>query len=270
MKPARTVASSVLTLAISLAFAGSSHGDTNLIQNGDFSANVTSYNAFPFYDSPSSPGDPSAPTDWTATNGVGIRDFALQASDGYGGAFPFAPQSDDIDGNGSDVVGIFAFIQGNSPPATAFTSTLSQSFYVTAGQTYDLSYVAAARNDGSNNDHDQIFATVSYTALPADILFAQTGTLSGYEFLTNDTAYNATTDYGFTNSGDTFTATTSGEVTLNFSSGPGDAPVDDFTADLANVSVYDISPPSVPEPSTWMMLGAGFLFLLGLCRLRRA
>ena len=104
----------------------------NLILNGDFSANASSYTTYPGY---SVSPNPSNPTDWTIGGIISSLDNA--GINGTGPGFePFAPSSSDM----ADM----AFLQGQG-------TNISQIIATTAGQEYMLSYDAAARQ-GETSD----------------------------------------------------------------------------------------------------------------------
>ena len=224
---------------------------TNLVANGDFTANAGNFQTFPGY--AGATGNAPSITDWTTiigdgnyTNNVGIN---LLSNGGAGSPAAFQPQNF-----------VFAFLQG------AGTGLFQQLSGLTVGQAYSVSYLAASRNDPS--------ATVTSADLTAQALTATVtnGTLIDGSLTSNGTNTAAGTVmvpnffelqlFGFTASAtsETLTLTNSSPTTF------------DSAVDISGVVVDPISS-AVPEPASWMLLlsaCAGGLLLLSPRRLRRA
>jgi hypothetical protein len=135
----------------SLAMLSAGNAQANLILNGDFSANASSYTTFPGY---SSSPNPSNPADWVvsapANAGVNGPDTGFYASQGE----PFAPAS-------TTGVTDFAFMQGGQ---------IFQTVTTTAGQAYTLTYDAGARSGTPSTlntvAYDQVNSVAITTQVP--------------------------------------------------------------------------------------------------------
>ena len=210
----------------------------NLVTNGDFSANASSYGTYPGYSIPTqTPANPANPTDWTATNQVGVNgpDTGFYAT--YGS--PFAPSS-------ASGVRDFAFLQdATGTNGTVYSnSTIDQVISTIAGQVYTLSYLAAQRS----GDPSATMETLVLDAANSNAqIISQTPSISTSGFTTNIltfTAVSASTEIAFEN-------TTSG------------AKPADNTVDVSNVIVD-----AVPQPASIGLVGFGSLGV-GLLLLRR-
>ena len=200
-----------------------------LITNGDFSINADN-DHFVF-------GGYGGIPDWNFTGSGSLGVNGPNINPGY-----FGPTNQTSDNKGNTITD-FAFIQLQTATETG---TLYQSFDVTAGQTYLLSYDAAGRpNYGAGN---QLVAEVTDGTTPdaGTILYQQTSpALPGDQFYANSSAGFTTT----TGLRRYFTADTTGEVTLAFTVN-NTTSESDVSLDFTNVSVNEV----VPEPSTYALL----------------
>ena len=142
-------AAALMAAAIVSLTAGTA--SANLVLNGDFSANASSYVTYPGYSSgPSTLGtNPFNPTDWTVIQylqpavGVNGPDTGFYGKSLTNGGSPFAPSSTSIASSTSQVRD-FAFMQdGINTAGTYNNSTVEQVISTIAGHIYKLSYVAA-------------------------------------------------------------------------------------------------------------------------------
>ena len=124
---------------------------TNLIVNGNFTANAVAFTNLPGYTSPWSSGNPSAITGWSNLSNslVGVNGIATSAGDAFG------PTS-----TGGRT---YAFIQGS-------VNGLAQNLALTANTTYQLDFEVAARVGNTPNyqvllgDGTQVFFTFTNAA----------------------------------------------------------------------------------------------------------
>lgn len=239
---ARFVVQAAAAAVVAAALFAGGNAQANLIQNGDFSANASSYTVWPGNSSQASNNaNPAAPTDWSVlyTSGpttggqMGINgpDTGFYSNPPSGQtAEPFAPTTPGT----SD----FAFLQG-----ALGVPSISQTVATTAGQAYSLSYEGAARSGETNDVLDVVLTDmVNNTQITQ-----QVPTISNSVFATftlNFTAPSASTEVTFAN--DTIQA------------GGG-------TVDVANVSLN-----AVPEPAALGLAGAGILGMLLIRRRPRA
>ncbi len=210
-----------------LALLSAGKAQANMILNGDFSANASSYTSWPGY---SASPNPSSPTDWTINNvtvGVNGPDTGFYATNGE----PFAPTS-------TAGVNDFAFIQNQN-------SYLFQTVATTVGQSYSLTYDAAARAGDAAAGMNDILDVVIANANTQAVITSQTPAITetGFNsFTLNFTATSASTAITFAN-------------TTNSSNGP--------TVDVSNVSLNP-----VPEPATLGLVALGGIALLLIGRKR--
>ncbi len=213
-----------------LAMLSAANAQANMILNGDFSANASSYTTFPGYSTSGYQTSPYGPTDWTIsgiTVGVNGPDTGFYASQGE----PFAPSS-------TTGVRDFAYIQ-------------NQNFYIyqavatTAGQTYTLNYAGAARAGDAAAGMNDVLDVAIANAYTQAVITSQTPAITdtGFNsFTLNFTATSASTAITFAN-------------TTNSSNGP--------TVDVSNVSLNP-----VPEPATLGLVTLGGMALLLIGRKR--
>ena len=215
--------------ALSMLVAGNAHA--NLILNGNFSANASSYTVWPGY--PNTP-NPPAPTDWTVTyvSGIGINgpDTGFYSNPPSGQlAEPFAPSS---------TAGVRDFVFMNGPPTGYPQSFISQTVATVPGQAYTLTYEAAGT---ANVTPIGVLTVVAEDTKNNTQLATQTPAIT-------DTAFNTFT-LGFT--------ATSVSTMVEFlkNQDPNNS------VDVANVSLV-----ATPEPAALYLAAAG---MLGLVLLRR-
>ncbi|MDA8375576.1 MAG: DUF642 domain-containing protein [Planctomycetia bacterium] len=134
----------------SLAMLSAGNAQANLILNGDFSANASSYTNFPGY---STSPNPASPTDWVvdtpASEGVNGPDTGFYAVNGS----PFAPAS-------TTGVNDFAFMQGGQ---------IFQTVTTTAGQAYTLTYDAGARSGTPSTLNTVAYDQVNNVAITTQV-----------------------------------------------------------------------------------------------------
>lgn len=190
----------------------------SMISNGVFSANAAAYTAAPGY---SSGVNPAAPTGWAVSGGnTGVNgpDTGVYGSTDYQ---PFAPAS-------TAGVSDFSFLQGKG----AF---ISQAAGTTAGQSYTLTFDAAAR--------------AGYPLAILDVVL--TNGANGSQITT---LIPTITSAAFTPFFLNFTAT-SGSTRIEFLNNSLSGI--DATVDVSNVSLT-----AVPEPATLGLLAIGSLALV--------
>ena len=210
---------------------------TNLVTNGDFSANAAAFTQFPGYLAPQDPNNPAEISGYISSGtNSGVN------GNGLGAGTAFAPHN--YGGQGTDVAD-FLFIQGNG--------SVSQTISLIAGHTYTLSFESAPRiNDGALDG-----ATSSVTIRNNGATLVSAPGDEGEANYYSDP---------FTRSAVTFVApgNTLGFSTISLSDDY--TGTDDNTEDFANLSVVDVTPAGVPEPSTYALLGLGALGLGFVCR----
>lgn len=234
-----TAAAAMTVTAIIMFTVGNARA--NLILNGDFSANASSYTTWPGYSSAT--GNPTNPTDWTATYTLGNTTGGQSGINGTNTGFysnppsgqspePFAPVS---------TAGItdFLFLQGGAVTGGGLP-IVSQTVATTAGQAYTLNYAGAARS-GETAD---VLAVMVTDATNSNQIAIQTPAIS-------DTAFS--------------------NFTLNFTA-PSASTTIAFSNETPNgggsVDVTDVSLNPVPEPATLGLVTMGGLGLLLLKRRR--
>ena len=221
---------------------------TNLVANGDFTANAAGFDNFPYYigGTGNNPTNPASITDWVSVNGnsgapsTGTGVNFAPGSSGLPATAPFGPGSF-----------VFAFLQGAGSSISQAVSGL------TVGQSYTVSYLAAGRMDSSSANDAQEQLTASVT----------NGSQVDGSLVSNDST-NMTSNW-FTQQLFGFTASASTETLMFANSSPSTF---DTTVDVGSV-VLDPITSAVPEPASWMLLlsaCAGGLLLLNPRRLRRA
>ena len=162
-----------------LAMLSAGNAQANLILNGDFSANASSYTASPGY---STNPNPSSPADWTV-NGAGSGVNGPDAGSAVG--TPFAPVS-------TAVVRDFNFLQGGGVYS-------SQTVTTTASQAYTLAF-AAAQRDGNTSAVLEVILTDATNSQQITTLTPATITDTGFNnFSLNFTAPSASTTVEFLN-----------------------------------------------------------------------
>ncbi|MDA8375994.1 MAG: DUF642 domain-containing protein [Planctomycetia bacterium] len=234
-----TAAAAMTVTAIIMFTVGNARA--NLILNGDFSANASSYTTWPGYSSAT--GNPANPTDWTATDTLGNTTGGLSGINGTDTGFysnppsgqspePFAPIS-------TDGITDFLFLQGGAVTGGGLP-IVSQTVATTAGQAYTLNYAGAARS-GETAD---VLAVMVTDATNSNQIAVQTPAIS-------DTAFS--------------------NFTLNFTA-PSASTTIAFSNETPNgggsVDVTDVSLNPVPEPATLELVTMGGLGLLLLKRRR--
>ncbi len=249
--------SKAMVLAAPLAMlVAAQAANANLILNGDFSDNASAYNSNYGYDNTGQTGNtnPTNPTDWTlgtgGATGINGTDTKIgSTANVFGPAHP-------TELNGvMGMIADYAFGQNGG--------SLEQTFSVTAGTTYEITYDAAARNQttsvGTSAAPAGIIATV--TDPNSTVIYKQTSNFTNdTQFYSND---NAGGTYFTTNVGNglDFTALTTGLATLTLADYGSTS---DHSADFTDVSVV-----ATPEPAAMGLFGVGALGLL-LVRRRKA
>ncbi|MGC9259510.1 MAG: PEP-CTERM sorting domain-containing protein, partial [Phycisphaerae bacterium] len=216
--------------AAAVAILAGGNAQAAIIQNGDFSANAAAYINFPGYDggaavSPNVTPNPTAPTNWTqnGTGGVGINGVDTTTGNPFGPSAQQATPTLD-----------WVFLQNAG-------AAVFQSYTVTAGQSYQVSYLDANRATDAGYAH----AYVLGGSLAGPVLGQYQTTPGDVNFQAESFTYTAdanTTDF----------------LVLQNASGAGDLTVD-FTA---------VSVAAVPEPATLGLVAVGGLGLLLLKRRR--
>ena len=215
---------------------------TNLVANGDFSANAASF-ASPGYVGGS---NPASITDWVSvdgnstggTNGTGVN-FAA----GSGSGAPFGPQSGFA----------FAFLQGAGTSISQAVSGL------TVGQAYSVSYLAASRYDPNtvtpitqaDLDAQALTATITNgSQTDGSLMSTDSNTAAGTVMTPNFFELQL---FGFTASAGTETLTFTNSSPSTY----------DTTVDVSGVVIDPINS-AVPEPATLVLVGVmGVGLLLG-------
>ena len=233
----------ILLAAAAISCGGtraSAQTTTNLVTNGDFSANAADFKAFPGYTGGTDQygnTNPTTITDYTAVGSgqLGPNGHSLGAGD------PFEPNGYNGNDSGEPV---FLFVQVNGGQPTSLTQYIS----LTAGHSYSLSFDSAGRT----------YMTANTGA--ASVSLSNGGTT----FFTTP-AYVGTDSFMSTAMTFTTPVTTTGLSDLVLSNDY--TGTDDITEDFANVSIIDVTPMNpTPEPATYALLGLG---ALGLFFVRR-
>ena len=225
----------------------------NLVANGDFSANASSYVTYPGYSSgPSTSGtNPFNPTDWTVIQylqpavGVNGPDTGFYGKSLTNGGSPFAPSSTSIASSTSQVRD-FAFMQdGINTAGTYNNSTVEQVISTIAGHIYKLSYVAAQWSGDSGATLETLVTdAVNNTQIASQIPSITTSAFNPFSL--TFTATSASTEIAFINNTNTSVSN---------------------TVDVSNVVMVD-PPAAVPLPASIGLLGLGTVGL-GLLLLKR-
>ncbi|NNM89039.1 MAG: PEP-CTERM sorting domain-containing protein [Phycisphaerae bacterium] len=231
--------SSLVAAAVAaVAFAGLvGTASANMIVNGDFSANASSYYGTPGFSTTPYQTQPYGPTGWTIGQvqiGVNGPDTGFYSSDGE----PFAPPT---------VTGVrdFGFIQEASWRGP---NTISQTVATTAGSSYQLSYVGAASTYTSGNGGGYVYVLeviVTDTTKNAEIV-TQNPAITTADFLPFTLDFTATS------------ASTNIEFLNGSTVGSG------LSVDVSNVSLV-----ALPEPATLGLMAVGGLGLLILGKRRK-
>ena len=226
----------------------------NLVANGDFSANASSYVTYPGYSNGTSTSgnNPFSPTGWTVIQylqpavGVNGPDTGFYGKSLTNGGSPFAPSSTSIASSTSQVRD-FAFMQdGINTAGTYNNSTVEQVISTIAGHIYKLSYVAAQRSGDSGATMETLVTdAVSHTQIASQIPSITTSAFNPFSL--TFTATSASTEIAFINN------TNNGH---------------DNTVDVSNVVMVD-PPAALPLPASIGLLGAGAVGLGLLLRKRR-
>ena len=219
--------STAMVLAAPLAMlVAAQAANANIIVNGDFSANASSYVVYPGNDGKSSTAgtNPASPTGWAGSTNDGVQGTDV----GFTPKTPFAPSS-------LGTVVDYAFIH--------FQSSLYQSFTVTPGATYTVSFMAASQS-GQAAPTLTAYALDGTTTSKTNPLASKSPTLSSTSF--DPVSFN-------------FTAGTASTDTLLFATSTNN--------DAADITDVSIAP--VPEPAAMGLFGVGAVGLL-LARRRKA
>jgi hypothetical protein len=223
---------------------------TNLVANGDFTANAADFQTFPGYTGGS--GNATAITDWTtvagyaaSTDNTGIN---LLSNGGNGSPAAFQPQNF-----------VFAFMQG------AGTGLFQQISGLTVGQAYSVSYLAASRYDPSSTITS---ADLTAQALTASVTNGSQTDGSLVSNGTNTAPGTVMVPNFFELQLFGFTASATSEMLSFTNSSPATF---DSAVDISGVVIDPINSAAVPEPASWMLLAAsvGGLLVLRPRRLRR-
>ena len=222
------------------------------ILNGTFSANASSFTSSGNGRiGNQTPG--TTITDWTSFNTGGNSDYGINGPDTNPGGTPvtaFGPS------NQTGITGDYYF--NISPgPTTGPTdaSNIYQSISLTANTTYQLTYAFSTRAGNSGQGTIIIFngaSTGSTNAFPTTSLVSDTETGSAAAFVFYSDTFTTPATLA---SSQTILLENSGVTTGNT---------------ISYIDYTDISLTVVPEPSTYVVLGAGTLALLLINRRRLA
>jgi len=216
-----------LAAVAGLSLLAAGNAQASMILNGDFSGNASSYITSPGYNSPMSSGNPANPTDWIANNkGNNSGVNGINTTTGN----PFGPSSQ----QGNSATMDWAFLQNT-------TTALYQSFGVTPGQSYVVSYLDAARGGETGS---------------ALRVYVEGGGTFGPVLGSNQTTPG---NVSFQKESFTFTADANLTDVIIFQNQVAGATGD--TVDFTDASVA-----AVPEPATLGLAAAGALGLLLLKR----
>ena len=187
-----------------LAMLSTGNVQANMILNGNFSANASSYTVFPGYSNGSNP-NPSSPADWTVS-GAGSGVNGPDAGSAVG--TPFAPAS---------TTGVIDFNFMQNPGTWSY-----QAVNTTANSVYTLAFAAAQRDTDTN----AVLEVIVTNANNGNQVTTMTPTI-------NDT--------GFSNFSFNFTAASAstGIEFLNNTTATGDN-----TVDVSNVSLNPVPEPA--------------------------
>jgi hypothetical protein len=209
------------------------NAQANMITNGDFSANASSFTIAPgYYGDLAANNNPNNATGWTSSGNGGVNGTDTGTSVGN----TFGPSSTSISTGGS--VADFAFLQN--------VATLSQGLAAIAGQTYTVNLVAATRAGNTG-------AYMTAEVLDGATVLGGIGTSTPVNPGSTDfTPYN----FSFTANG--------GNLTFEILNSPPGGTDE-------SLAVSDVSISAVPEPATLgLVVAAGGLGLLLIGRKRRA
>lgn len=224
----------LFVLSVASLFGGSFAASAQIVSNGDFSANASSFTVDTGYTSTSKPTypdysttpattltntNPATPTDWSVAGEVGINNIAP-------GGYPSSGDPTD-----------FVFLQD---VGSAVSQTLTG---LVAGQSYQLSFASAPR-----------FGEGQYEG---DLLIAGDVTISNTTLATVGAPANVVQDTDFMTTTIDFVATATGNSVITLANTSGST--GDDTVDFSNVV---ITPLTTPEPSTCVLLGLGSLALI--------
>ena len=244
------LATAALTAMLGVNSA-SATATTNLVANGDFTANAADFQQGVGYTGVT--GNASAITDWTTTVGYAATtdNTGINLLSNGGNGSPAAFQPDNF---------VFAFMQGTG------TGLFQQINGLTVGQAYSVSYLAASRYNNptitsAQMEQQALTATVTNGSqtdgsLTSTSTNTATGTIMGPGFFQLQL-------FGFT-------ASATSETLSFMNSSPASF---DSAVDISGVVIDPINYAAVPEPASWMLLlsaCAGGLLLLSPRRLRRA
>ena len=160
----------------------------------------------------------------------------------------------------SDLAGVsYASLDAAAGDSTYEGSAIRQNFYANAGDTLTVKF------DWAFLSGDQTYADFGFLAINGSVVkFADAfSTPSASQFTGTFGSFN-NVSWGWTNANYTYTATTSGNVSLVL--GVADVGDASYTSELR---VDNISVSAVPEPTTYAMLLAG-LALMGTIARRRS
>ena len=239
------LAAAALAAMLGIKPASATTTVTNLVANGDFSANAASFTTFP---GTVGGGNPATITDWASVNGTAgapTNATGVNFAAGSGSGAPFGPQSGFA----------FAFLQGAGTSISQAVSGL------TVGQAYSVSYLAASRYDPNtvtpitqaDLDAQALTATITNgSQTDGSLMSTDSNTAAGTVMTPNFFQLQL---FGFTASAGTETLTFTNSSPSTY----------DTTVDVSGVVIDPINS-AVPEPATLGLLALGGLGLLLLKR----